>query len=574
MRMPSTSRHAIVHAARALMPGVALTVAVWVAIFWRLGYPSFWDSDEAHYAQATREMLASGNWLVPSIDGRPFFDKPILFYLLQSLAFRALGATELAARLVSALSALGLFGSVWWLGRRFFDARVASLAVLMLALLPGTLALSAYAILDMTFTAFLFSGVSVVAVAALQDRPRLQYPGYLLLALAVLTKGPLALVLAGLAFGLALLVAPGARSRLLGLRWMLGLGVIIAVTAPWFLYMWWRFGDAFVEGYVLRENLWLYTRPLWGPADPKTFYLRVVPMGLLPWTPLLLGRGVDILRGDRWSDEERLLWVWAFVVTGFFTFSYFKLDHYVYPIVPVLCLIAAHAWQRLGGAESLRSQIGTAVGAVATAVILTASGIALLRVVPSLVVDVSRWMGLFGVMLVASGVWLLGRLFIGGFRPPPVPLGVAASLFFGYSVMLAAVLPEIERGKPAKDLGGWVAGNVPSAVVGAYRMPRWGPSWRFYADRRVETLDAPEQLREFFARHESSVCLMLKTQFDALTAAGYPLRIVRERPGRMAITGRAIFRSGQSGWETFVLAAGPHHQRKGRAQMAKGSGQI
>jgi hypothetical protein len=139
---------------------------------------------------------------------------------------------------------------------------------------------------------------------------------------------------------------------------------------------------------------------------------------------------------------------------------------------------------------------------------------------------------------------------------------VAASLFSGYSVMLAAVLPEIERGKPAKDLGGWVAENVPSEVIGAYRMPRWGPNWRFYADRQVETLDTPEQLREFFTRHRDSVCLMLKTQFDALTAAGYPLQIVHERPGRMAITGRAIFRNGQSGWQTLVLAAGPHTSQK------------
>src|SRR5262249_50106760 len=59
-------------------------LVVWVVVFWRLGYPSFWDSgDEAHYAQATREMLASGNWLVPTYEGAPFFDKPILFYVLQ-----------------------------------------------------------------------------------------------------------------------------------------------------------------------------------------------------------------------------------------------------------------------------------------------------------------------------------------------------------------------------------------------------------------------------------------------------------------------------------------------------------
>ncbi len=230
------------NACHRLAPWIAWGAVVWVIVFWRLGYPSFWDPDEAHYAEAAREMLASGDWLVPMYNGQPFFDKPILFPLLQLGAFWFLHPTEFAARLVPALSTLGLFASVWWLGVVFFDSQVASLGVLMLALLPGTFALSAVAIPDMTFTAFLFSGVSMIAVAALRDRPGLQYPGYVLIALAVLTKGPLALVLVGLTFGLALLVAPGVRRRLLQLRWTVGFVTIVLATSPWFLYMWWRVG--------------------------------------------------------------------------------------------------------------------------------------------------------------------------------------------------------------------------------------------------------------------------------------------------------------------------------------------
>src|SRR5438045_9370176 len=58
-------------------------VVCWVVFGWRLGYPSFWDPDEATYAETTREMLAAHNWLVPIYDGQPFFDKPPLFYILQ-----------------------------------------------------------------------------------------------------------------------------------------------------------------------------------------------------------------------------------------------------------------------------------------------------------------------------------------------------------------------------------------------------------------------------------------------------------------------------------------------------------
>src|ERR1044071_1734540 len=168
-------------------------------------------------------MLAAQNWLAAIYDGRPFFDKPPLFYGLQMASFSLFGATELAARLVSALSAIGLLVFVAWFGRRLFNRDVGRNGALMFAVLPATFALSSYAIVDMTFTLFLFGGCALVTVSALEGGTRLQYAGYVLLAAAVLTKGPLALVLAGLAFLVSLAVAPAARAPLLRLRWGVGL---------------------------------------------------------------------------------------------------------------------------------------------------------------------------------------------------------------------------------------------------------------------------------------------------------------------------------------------------------------
>ena len=172
---------------------IVLVSLLFVVLFWRLGYPSFWDPDEAHYAQTSREMLAAHNWMVPTYDGQPFFDKPVLFHWLQIMSFSVLGATEFAARLVPAIAALGLVGCTAWLGAELFTVNTGELAALMLVLLPATFALSAYAILDMLFTMFIFAGAALLTVAALKERPRLQYPAYGFIALAVLTKGPVAL---------------------------------------------------------------------------------------------------------------------------------------------------------------------------------------------------------------------------------------------------------------------------------------------------------------------------------------------------------------------------------------------
>src|SRR5262249_49057466 len=193
--------------------------------------------------------------------------------------------------------AVGLLLTIRWVGRALFDANVGRSAALMFLVLPATFALTRYAILDMTFTLFLFASAGCIAVSALQARPRLEYLGYVLLGLAILTKGPLALVLTGLSLLLALVAVPSARPALLRLRWVQGLAIAIGIAVPWFAYMWLRFGDAFATGYGLRENLWLYTRPLYGNQPSYLFYARTMVIALLPWSGLAIGRLFDVVRG-------------------------------------------------------------------------------------------------------------------------------------------------------------------------------------------------------------------------------------------------------------------------------------
>ena len=69
---------------------------VFVVLFWRLGAPTFWDPDEAHYAETTRELIETGDWLAPYYNEQPFFDKPILFHWLQGIPMALAGPNELA----------------------------------------------------------------------------------------------------------------------------------------------------------------------------------------------------------------------------------------------------------------------------------------------------------------------------------------------------------------------------------------------------------------------------------------------------------------------------------------------
>src|SRR5476649_2354573 len=89
---------------------------LFVVLFWRLGTPSFWDPDEAHYAQTTHEMVATGDWWAPHYNEQPFFDKPALFHQLQGAAMLLFADPEFASRIVPALAALGLIAVTLWFG--------------------------------------------------------------------------------------------------------------------------------------------------------------------------------------------------------------------------------------------------------------------------------------------------------------------------------------------------------------------------------------------------------------------------------------------------------------------------
>ena len=208
-----------------------------VVLFWRLGSPSFWDPDEAHYAETTREMIATGDWWAAYYNEEPFFDKPVLFHQLQAVGMRWSADPEFGARIVPALAALGLIAVIVWFANALIGPPVGLIAALMLAANPGVFALSRYAILDTVFTLFLFGGCACLAVAALGEGPQRQWIGYLAIALAVLVKGPLALVLCGLAFGILVAVSTDLRRRLLALHWVVGLVLVVALFAPWLAYM-------------------------------------------------------------------------------------------------------------------------------------------------------------------------------------------------------------------------------------------------------------------------------------------------------------------------------------------------
>jgi 4-amino-4-deoxy-L-arabinose transferase-like glycosyltransferase len=524
----------------------AVAALLFIVLFWRLGSPTFWDPDEAHYAETSRELLRTGEWLAPYYNEQPFFDKPILFHWLQAAAMAIVGTTEFGARLVPALGALAIIVTTAWLGATLISFEVGLVAALVFAASPAVFALARYAILDTVFTAFLFGGASLVTVAALDDRPHLQWGGYCLIALAVLTKGPLALVLCGLAFGLALLASPELRRRLLTLRIFTGLIMVLIASAPWFIYMWARFRGDFIAGYVLDENIRLYATNRFRGRPDTWFYFRVLGAGLLPWTGLLVGRLFDDVRAairDRRLDPlETLLWCWIIAIVGFFTLSRFKLDHYVFPAAPALCLLIARAWADIRAHTLTRLNAGVRIGFQTVGpllVIIGAGGgyfmIARLELPPAAIV--------VPVVMLVAGAVITARASLGNWRAPRVPWLALAACTVTYAGVILWVLPALEQHKVVPDVARWVARHAPSeSRIGLYRLNRWSNAFRYYVDRHAEHMEDVADATLFLEKPEPFYCVMLGPVYDEFVAQGMPLEVVYERDGMWATSGRALWR--------------------------------
>src|SRR3954451_2279104 len=198
------------HQHRTLLEWALWGVVAWVIVFWRLGSLSLLDPDEAHYGQLTREMMRAHQWMVPLLDCIPFIDKPVLYHWLQAGAESIFGENEFALRLPSACAALALFWTVWWAGRALFGATVGRSAALMFATTPLTFALAGIGVFDMVYTAFLFGAVAALLVGARAGSLRIESTGWILLACAVMVKGPVALLLVVL-FGVVAWIVPSIR---------------------------------------------------------------------------------------------------------------------------------------------------------------------------------------------------------------------------------------------------------------------------------------------------------------------------------------------------------------------------
>lgn len=481
-----------------------------VTFFAGLGRGAITDSDEAFYADSAREMVSSGDWVTPHYNYEPRFQKPVLYYWLTAAASLVFGEGEFAARFWAAMAGLGLVLVTAAAGRRWYDEPTGLLAGAIVATNFGYFSIGRMALPDLPL-AFCISLAIWAALVATLEQERSPRKFVLLASLALglgfLTKGPLGLIIPFIVIVPVLMIER--RSIALTLSdIVLGMLVMIAVAVPWYVVMWMRHGNEYLQGFFIGDNFERFATDRFNDPRPWWFYFPIAAGGLLPWTPLALVWLSPLTqwvrrRQDIGTIDLRLL-LWAALPLAFFSFSVGKQPRYILPVLPPLALLLAASivertqeWRGLDGARSRpRRATGVVIGSLLSGAFFIALGGLLYRVQPLLINVTPIYTQVAAGVIVTCGAAIVLVALSGQWRMAPAVIALAA----------AVTLPALQFGglssgreDTVRQMSRLVSQQrTANEAVGTYRV--FVRNLVFYAHTKTTDIITDEQAVQFLSQ--------------------------------------------------------------------------
>ena len=301
------------------------------------------EDDEGLHAAIAVEMVERGDWTVPRLMGKPFLDKPILYFWMQAASVAALGPSEFAVRLPGTLMALLGIAAIGWLARAMFGATVGAWAALCYATMLLPYAVSLAPLHDVVMVP-----LSTLTIGAFWHARHATSNGVLArwtlvagvsLGLSVLGKGLTGVGLVGVGTAAWLLWSRALSWRLI-MAGAVALTIASVIAWPWYAAMeravpgYWHyyFIDRHVGGLTAGTQRHA-GRPFW-------YYLPILAVGAWPWVPFVMRRVRPV------SDGQRLLWCWFVADVVVLSMATSKLATYVMPALPAVAALAAVAMAR------------------------------------------------------------------------------------------------------------------------------------------------------------------------------------------------------------------------------------
>ncbi len=552
-----------------------LTVAATLAFAWfcALDTRVLEHPDEGRYAEIAREMVQTDDYLTPRLNGLKYFEKPPLQYWATALAFRAFERDEWTARLAPAIGGFAMVLLVGFTLARLASPLAGAFGALTMASFALTVGLGHYATLDAFFTAWLT--LALCAFLRAQCAPPgtgggrnfmlLAYAG---LAAATMTKGPVALVIAG---GTLVFYTLFTRDTSPWKRLHLAPGLLLffALTAPWFVMVS-RANPEFAEFFFIHEHVERFLTTEHNRAGPLYYFIPIFGFGITPWLFVWAATFARSWRETTTApsgfDWGRFCFVWALFVFAFFSLSGSKLPSYILPEYPAIALMLGREIERM----RVRTLWLLSIPQLAMAVVFL---LFVLFGYHPLVVHVANpenppamyeayyiWLIKAGVVFLAgaaAATWLFRR---GSDRAKT--LGIAVTAICGVAGFQIAFIGHEAFG-PIRSTEGLLkaAGNLPVALrmdpsAPVFQVGSYDQTFPFYLGRTTTIVDFrdefalgldaepkkgypkyPRWIRDWTALAQG-YALMKHDTYEFLKAQGVPMRLMVTDPRHVLVARR------------------------------------
>jgi 4-amino-4-deoxy-L-arabinose transferase-like glycosyltransferase len=311
------------------------------------------DPDEGRYAEIPREMVATGDWITPRLDGLKYFEKPPLQYWATAAVYSVFGVSEWTARLWTVGLAFLCLPMVFGWTARLYGQTAGFAAATALAVSPYFELIAHLNLLDAGFAFWLAGAVFAFTLAQCSangssSERRWMLLAWLAAALAVLSKGIVVGVLTGGTLIAYTLLERDARPwRRLHLMW--GLPLFLLVAVPWFFAVSAR-NPSFLEFFFVHEHFARFLTPVHKRVEPWWYFFGLLVIGALPWLWVLPAAcrqaWLESPQENQFKPLKFLL-IFCCVTLAFFSVSESKLAPYILPMMPTLAaIVGAHLAER------------------------------------------------------------------------------------------------------------------------------------------------------------------------------------------------------------------------------------
>lgn len=335
---------------REILPfALVFSAACWM-FFSQLGQFPLFNPDESLYAEPAREMIVTGDWITTQLNYVVRFTKPPLVIWAMAGCYQLFGVNEFAARFFGAVCGALLVALTYWFARRFIGVRAAVFASLALIGAPLFVAVTREAITDTPLSLFVAGAIMSFYTAKETGSARWRWFGYLLVGLAVMTKGPVGVILPAVPLGAYYLLRGELKDAWKSLKPIGGLALVALISLPWFIAEIAITKGAYFNEFILRENVGRYTSVVDNHKQPFWYHAAAMFGGFLPWTLFLPASAVALVattktRGWKFKQLEgtdkltMMCWIWALFTLVFFSAGVSKLIPYTLPAFPALAIL-------------------------------------------------------------------------------------------------------------------------------------------------------------------------------------------------------------------------------------------